>query len=99
MRVLADPRLELRLIAATYRGEPRVRLVTEPPVSASGAAYLSELPVAYGLAPDALRRLIDLADRHQVGIVRVSTSPGGGGRSARPTLADRRTRPGAVGAV
>lgn len=78
VRVLSDPRLELRLIAATYRGEPRVRLVTEPPASVFPAPYLLELPVAYGLAPDALRRLIDLADRHQVGIVRVSSPRGEG---------------------
>lgn len=71
VRVLSDPRLDLRLIAATYRGEPRVRLVTEPPVSAFPAPYLLELPAAYGLAPDTLRSLIDLADRHQVGLVRV----------------------------
>jgi GT2 family glycosyltransferase len=74
--VLTDPRLELRLIAATYRGEPRVRLVTEPPASAFPAPYLLELPAAYGLAPDALRRLIDLADRHQAGVVRVSLPRG-----------------------
>ena len=78
VRVLTDPRLELRLIAATYRGEPRVRLVTEPPLSAFPAPYLLELPAAYGLAPDALRRLIDLADRHQVGVVRVSPPRGEG---------------------
>jgi glycosyltransferase involved in cell wall biosynthesis len=72
VRVLADPRLDLRLIAASYRGEPRVRLVTsQEGVSAFPAAYLFELPATYGLAPDALRRLVDLADRHQVGVVRV----------------------------
>jgi len=38
---LADPHLDLRLIAATYRGEPRVRLVTEP-VAAFPAPYLRE---------------------------------------------------------
>jgi glycosyltransferase involved in cell wall biosynthesis len=76
--VLTDPRLELRLIAATYRGEPRVRLVTESPVSAFPAPYLLELPAMYGVAPDAIRRLIDLADRHQVGSVCVGP-PGGAG--------------------
>jgi glycosyltransferase involved in cell wall biosynthesis len=74
--VLTDPQLDLRLIAATYRSEPRVRLITEPPASAFPAPYLLELPVTYGLAPDALRRLIHLADRHQVGVVRVSPSRG-----------------------
>jgi glycosyltransferase involved in cell wall biosynthesis len=76
VRVLADPRLDLRLITATYRGEPRVRLVTEPPVSVFPSPYLLELPAAYGLAPDTLRSLIDLADRHQVGLVRVDPPDG-----------------------
>jgi glycosyltransferase involved in cell wall biosynthesis len=74
--VLADPKLDLRLIAASYRGEPRVRLVTEPPASAFPAPYLLELPAAYGLEPDALRRLIALADRHQAGAVRIIPSRG-----------------------
>ncbi|MEV0731214.1 glycosyltransferase family 2 protein [Polymorphospora sp. NPDC050346] len=78
VRVLADPLLDLRLIAATYHGEPRVRLVTERPTSAFPAPYLLELPAAYGLTPDALRHLVDLADRHQVGLVRVGP-PGGDG--------------------
>jgi GT2 family glycosyltransferase len=73
--VLTDPQLDLRLIAATYQGEPRVRLVTEAPVSAFPAPYLLELPAGAGVAPDTLRRLIDLADRHQAGVVRVD--PGG----------------------
>jgi len=73
--VLTDPQLELRLIAASYRGEPRVRLVTEPPASGFPAPYLLELPATCRLAPDALRRLIDLADRHQAGVVRVEDRP------------------------
>ena len=75
--VLSDPLLEPRLIAATYRGEPRVRLVTEPGTSTFPAPYRLELPAVYGLAADALRGLVDLADRHQVGLVRV-TAPGNG---------------------
>jgi glycosyltransferase involved in cell wall biosynthesis len=69
--VLSDPRLDLRLIAATYRAEPRVRLVTEPPQSAFPAPYRLDLPAGYGLAPDSLRRLVDAADRHQVGLITV----------------------------
>jgi glycosyltransferase involved in cell wall biosynthesis len=84
--VLADPGLDLRLIAATYRGEPRVRLATEPPGSAFPAPYLLELPVGYGLAPDALRRLIDLADRHQVGVVRVDPPRDGKRGGAEPPV-------------
>jgi hypothetical protein len=71
--VLTDPASDRHLIAATYRGEPRVRLVAERPVSAFPAPFLLDLPPACGLAVDSLRRLIDLADRHQVGVVRVNT--------------------------
>jgi glycosyltransferase involved in cell wall biosynthesis len=78
---LTDPQLELRLIDATYRGEPRVRLVTQPPESAFPSPYLLELPAGYGLAPDAVRRLIEHADHYQVGVVRVS-SPGVGNSEA-----------------
>lgn len=69
--VLRDPRLDLRLIAASYQAEPRVRLVTERPDSAFPAPYLLELPVGCGLAADGVRRLVDLADRHQAGAVRI----------------------------
>lgn len=75
VRVLDDPLLDLRLVAASYRGEPRVRLLATAPESAFPAPYLLDLPARYGLAPDALRRLIDLADRHQVGAVRVTPPP------------------------
>jgi glycosyltransferase involved in cell wall biosynthesis len=71
-----DPLLEARLIAATYRGEPRVRLVPHPPESSFPAPYRLDLPAGYGLAPDALRQLVDLADRYQVGVVRVASRPG-----------------------
>jgi GT2 family glycosyltransferase len=70
VRVLADPRLDLRLVAATYRGEPRVRLVTAAPESVFPAPYRLDLPPGHALAPDALRDLVDLADRHRAGVVR-----------------------------
>lgn len=76
VRVLTDPLRDLRLIAATYRGEPRVRFATEPPTSIFPTPYRLDLPASYGLAPDALRRLIDLADRHQVGVVRIDPDAG-----------------------
>jgi glycosyltransferase involved in cell wall biosynthesis len=73
IRVLSDPLLDARLIAATYHGEPRVRLVAEAPASAFPAPYRLDLPVATALAPDALAGLIELADRHQAGVVQLST--------------------------
>jgi glycosyltransferase involved in cell wall biosynthesis len=74
---LTDPQLEARLIAATYRGEPRVRLVTETPETSFPTPYRLELPAGHGVTPDAVGNLIALADRYQVGVVRV---PGAGGR-------------------
>ncbi|MBX6724219.1 MAG: hypothetical protein IRY92_13460, partial [Dactylosporangium sp.] len=72
----ADPQLEARLIAATYRGEPRVRLVTDPPETSFPTPYRLDLPPGHALAPDAIRHLVDLADRYQVGVVRVPGPPG-----------------------
>ncbi|MBX6751712.1 MAG: hypothetical protein IRY85_18990, partial [Micromonosporaceae bacterium] len=71
----ADPQLEARLIAATYRGEPRVRLVTDPPETSFPTPYRLDLPAGHALAPDAIRHLVDLADRYQVGVVRVPGLP------------------------
>ncbi|MBY8872257.1 glycosyltransferase [Micromonospora sp. PLK6-60] len=68
-RVLADPRLDLRLIAETYRGDPRVRLVTAAPASPFPAAYRLEVPPTHGLGPHAVGRLVELADRDQLGLV------------------------------
>ena len=74
VKVLADPLLDLRLTAEAYRTDPRVRLVTEAPTDAFPAAYLLELPVTHGLSRQALSRMIDLADREQVGVVRVEVA-------------------------
>ncbi|MDG4767156.1 glycosyltransferase family 2 protein [Solwaraspora sp. WMMD406] len=95
VRVLADPSRDLRLIAATYRGEPRVRLATEPPTSVFPTPYLLELPATYGLAPDALRHLIDVVDRHQVGVVRVD--PDGTGTGTADPVAVGATAAGPTG--
>lgn len=76
VRVLADPMLDLRLIAASYRAEPRVRFVAEAPASSFPATYRLDLPGPREFAPDALRYLIDVADRHRVGVVRISDGDG-----------------------
>jgi GT2 family glycosyltransferase len=73
---LSDPGLELRLIAACYRGEPRVRLVERMPRSAYPSPYLLTVPAGYGLARPAVRRLLEHADRHQLGLVTVATATG-----------------------
>jgi hypothetical protein len=94
--VLTDPLLDLRLIAASYRAEPRVRLVTEAPASAFPAPYLLELPTPRDLSPDALRHLIDVADRHRAGVVRVAAPSDGDGE---PTLLWRTAALGRAGWV
>jgi GT2 family glycosyltransferase len=68
--VLADPDLEARLIAETYRWDPRVRLVRQPPDAAFPSPYLLRLPTHTALAPGAVRRLVEYADRERLGLVR-----------------------------
>jgi glycosyltransferase involved in cell wall biosynthesis len=68
---LADPRLDLRLIEATYRSDPRVRFVDRLPSTAFPAPYLLIVPAHAGLARSAVGRLVAEADRNQAGLVRV----------------------------
>ncbi|MFC0007397.1 glycosyltransferase [Micromonospora siamensis] len=82
-RVLADPDLDLRLLAETYRGDPRVRLVTEAPHTPFPAAYRLDLPARHGLGPHAVRRLVELADREQVGLVELRPSGATDGPATR----------------
>jgi glycosyltransferase involved in cell wall biosynthesis len=74
--VLADPRLDLRLVAATYRSDPRVRLVDAEPRTAFPSPYLLTVPVTVGLGRSAIRRLVDEADRHRAGLARLATPAG-----------------------
>ncbi|MDW5327577.1 glycosyltransferase [Plantactinospora sp. KLBMP9567] len=69
--VLADPLLDLRLLAATYRSEPRVELAGQPPTTAYPAPYLLELGSHLGVDADTVRRLVAVADQWQVGLVRL----------------------------
>ncbi len=74
--VLTDPMLELRLIAATYQSDPRVRLVDKAPDSAFPSPYLLNMPATLALGPSAIRRIVDEVDRYGAGLVRVK-GPGG----------------------
>jgi hypothetical protein len=75
---LADPLLDLRLIAVTYRSDPRVRLVERAPDSAYPSPFLLTVPVSEQvLGASAVRRLVEYADRDQLGLVRVELEPGG----------------------
>lgn len=62
---------ELRLLAAEYRAEARVRLVTTEPDSAFPAPYLLRVPARLGVGPGTVRALVAAAERWQVGLVRV----------------------------
>lgn len=68
--VLADPQLDLRLLAATYGSDPRVRLAGREPDSIFPSPYLLRVPAGHPLAPAAVRRLVEYADRERLGLVR-----------------------------
>lgn len=71
--ILADPLLDRRLLATTYRSEPRVVLATRAPETAYPSPYLLRLPAHAGVELDTVRRLVALADEWQVGLVRLLT--------------------------
>jgi hypothetical protein len=68
--VLDDPLLELRLVAATYRSEPRVSFVDRVPETVFPSPYLLRLPVTPPVGRSTVRRLVEEADRRGVGLVR-----------------------------
>lgn len=80
--VLEDPWLEPRLIAATYRSDPRVVLVEDEPETVFPAPYLLRVPVSVGVSPGTVRRLLTEADTAQVGLLRVV--PAGAGPGGTP---------------
>lgn len=80
--VLDDPLLELRLVAAAYRSEPRVALVAAEPAIAFPSPYLLRVPVQLGVAPQTVGRLVAEADAWRVGLLRVL--PGGAGTGPGP---------------
>jgi GT2 family glycosyltransferase len=88
MAVLRDPHLDLRLVEATYRHEPRVALVSAAPDDAYPSPYLLRVPVTTGVDANTVRRLVNAADRWQVGLVRVLSPKAS---SAEHTLALWRT--------
>ena len=90
--ILSDPRLDLRLIGATYRGDPRVRLVEPGEAEATASPFRLSLPAGVGLAPEALGTLLAVADSTQAGRVRVS---GVGGSLERTAAVSRAARAGA----
>lgn len=69
--VLQDPLLDRRLLAVTYRSEPRVQLVQDAPPTAYPSPFLLRVPARYGVEVDTVRRLLKVADEWQVGLVRL----------------------------
>ncbi|MGW0432288.1 glycosyltransferase [Micromonospora sp. NPDC003197] len=69
--VLNDPVLDRRLIAVTYRSEPRVELVRSAPVTAYPSAFLLHVPPHLGVHANTVRRLLKLADEKQIGLIRL----------------------------
>lgn len=86
--ILGDPLLDRRLLAATYRSEPRVVLAAEAPETAFPSPYLLRLPAHAGVELDTVRRLVALADEWQAGLVRLLAP---GARSPEEAVALWRT--------
>lgn len=68
--ILADPLLDLRLLAATYRSDARVVLATVAPDTVFPSPYRLEVPAHIGVGPSVVRRLVAAADREQLGLIR-----------------------------
>lgn len=85
--VLTDPRLDRRLVAATYRSEPRVELSGQVPGSGFPSPYLLEVPVGAPLDRGLVSRVVAEADERALGLLRV-----GSGRQLWRTAAVRRAR-------
>lgn len=84
-RVLDDPLLDRRLLAATYRSDPRVRLVESTPESAFPSPYLLAVPHHLAVGPDTVRRMVEELDTHRLGLLRL-VPPGDGTGAAVPVL-------------
>jgi GT2 family glycosyltransferase len=69
--VLADPLLDRRLLAVTYRSEPRVDLVQEAPTTAFPSPFLLRVSPHLGVDVNTVRRMVAVADEWQVGLIRL----------------------------
>jgi GT2 family glycosyltransferase len=83
--VLDDPVLEHRLIAETYRSEPRVVLAGTAPETAFPAPFLLRVPAWLGVGRGAVRRLVGTANSERLGLLRVAP-PGAGAGPAEPAV-------------
>jgi len=82
MSALADPHLDLRLVEAAYRHEPRVALVSKAPADAYPSPFLLRVPATVGVDANTVRRLVTVAYQWQVGLVRVLPAKSGSPENA-----------------
>jgi GT2 family glycosyltransferase len=67
--VLTDPLQDLRLIAANYRSEPRVRFAIVAPDTVFPSPYRLDVPAGVGVGRDTVGALIAAADTTRAGLV------------------------------
>ncbi|WP_018653631.1 glycosyltransferase family 2 protein [Actinomadura flavalba] len=81
---LDDPDLDLRLIRAAFAADGRVRFVEDVPATSAPAPFRLVCPPGLVPGPEAIQRLVALADEGGHGAVQVAVDdPGGGLRIAR----------------
>ncbi|WBB96466.1 hypothetical protein O7543_22720 [Solwaraspora sp. WMMA2080] len=64
-------RADLRLLAAEYRSEPRVRMVSSAPVTAFPTPYLLRVPSRLGVGPRTVGSLVAAMEKWRCGLLRV----------------------------
>ncbi|MFV2083494.1 hypothetical protein [Micromonospora sp. LOL_021] len=62
---------DLRLLAAEYRSEPRVRMVSSAPLTAFPAPYLLRVPSRLGVGPRTVGSLVAAMEKWRCGLLRV----------------------------
>ena len=82
--VLADPQLDRRLIAATYRSEPRVVLAGEAPETAFPSPFLLRVPARIGVGRGTVRRLVERANFQRAGLLWVAGPEPAGPETSEP---------------
>lgn len=69
--VLNDPLADLAKLHEWFRAEPRVRLVEAAPISVFPTPFRLDLPATTGVGRGTVRRLVEQANKHSAGVVRV----------------------------
>lgn len=77
-----DPGPDGRLLAAEYRSDRRVRLVDTAPTSGYPSPYLLRVPPRLGVGRGTVRTLVAVAEKWQMGLVRVLPAGAGSADAA-----------------